>query len=72
MATEETHMLWSTTIVLLILCLIGLSIQLGWVLIHLLLVVAFGGAGHLPAQLASNDDLEWHVEKAIGRRAVRA
>jgi hypothetical protein len=37
--------LWTAFIVLLIFVLIGLSIQLGWVLIRLLLVVGFGGAG---------------------------
>jgi uncharacterized membrane protein YjdF len=36
-------MLWTSSIVLLILCLIGFSIQAGWVLISWFLVVAFGG-----------------------------
>ena len=54
-------MLWTASMVLLILCLIGFSIQVGWVLIHLFLVVAFGGAGHQPLKLAPNGDLGWQV-----------
>jgi hypothetical protein len=45
-ATEEANVLWTAYMVLLMLWLMGLSIQLGWALIHLLLVVGFGGAGH--------------------------
>lgn len=51
-------MLWTASIVLLILCLIGFSIQVGWALIHLFLVVAFGGAGHQPTERAPSGDLE--------------
>lgn len=40
--------------VLLVLCLIGLSIQLGWLLIHLLLVIGFGGAGNQPIERVTN------------------
>ena len=36
-------MLWTAFLVLLVLSLMGLSIQLGWLLIHLFLAVAFGG-----------------------------
>lgn len=36
-------MLWTSFIVLLVLCLMGLSIQLGWIMIHFFLAVAFGG-----------------------------
>lgn len=35
-------MFWTAFIVLLVLCLMGLSIQLGWVLIQFFLVVMFG------------------------------
>ncbi len=51
-------MLWTASIVLLILCLIGFSIQVGWVLIHLFLLVAFGGAGHQPTERTPSGDLE--------------
>ena len=43
-------MLWTAFIVILILWLMGCSIQLGWALIHLLLIVGFGGAGHQPSE----------------------
>lgn len=51
-ATEEADMLWTALMGLLILCLVGFGIQLGWGLTHLLLAVAFGGAGHQPADRA--------------------
>jgi hypothetical protein len=41
--------------------LIGSSIQAGWVLIHLFLLVAFGGAGHQPSKLPPNGELGWQV-----------
>jgi hypothetical protein len=47
--------------VLLILCLIGFSIQVGWLLIHLFLAVAFGGLDHQTIKLAPNGDLGWRV-----------
>lgn len=50
-------MLWTAFIVLLIFGLMGLSIQLGWVLICLLLAVGFGGAGNHPAERALGADL---------------
>lgn len=43
-------MLWTAFTVILILWLMGFSIQLGWALIHLLLVVGFGDAGHQPTE----------------------
>ena len=46
-------MLWTAYIVLLMLWLMGLSIELGRALIHLLLFVGFGGAGHQPIERAS-------------------
>jgi hypothetical protein len=52
-ATEEAKVLWTAFMVFMILCLMGLSIQLGWALIHLLLVVGFGGAGHQPIERVS-------------------
>ena len=50
-------MLWTAYTVLLILWLLGFSIQVGWALIHLLLVVGFGGAGHRPTEWTPNGDL---------------
>jgi hypothetical protein len=41
--------LWTAYIVLLMVCLMGLSVQLGWALIHWFLSIGFGGAGHQPA-----------------------
>lgn len=46
--TQEANVLWTAYIVLLVLWLMGFSIQLGWTLIDLLLVAGFGGAGHQP------------------------
>ncbi len=46
--TKEAKVLWTAFIVLLVLWLMGFSIQLGSALIHLLLIVGFGGAGHQP------------------------
>ena len=54
-------MLWTASMMLLILCLMGFSIQVGWVLIRLFLVVAFGGAGHQPTDRARNGDLAGRV-----------
>lgn len=54
-------MLWTASIVLLILCLIGFSIQAGWLLISLLLVVAFGRTDRQPAEQSPNGDLVWRV-----------
>jgi hypothetical protein len=50
-------MLSTALIALLILCLMGLSIQVGWGLTHLLLVIAFGGVGHQQADGASYGEL---------------
>jgi hypothetical protein len=52
-ATEEANVLWTAYMVLLMLWLMGLSIQLGWALIHLVIVVGFGGAGHQPIERVS-------------------
>jgi hypothetical protein len=41
-------MLWTAFMVLLVLCLMGLSIEIGWVLIHLLLAVGFRGCRAAP------------------------
>ncbi len=52
-ASEEANVLWTAYMVLLMLWLMGLSIQLGWALIHLVLVVGFGGAGYQPIERVS-------------------
>lgn len=41
-------MFWTAFIVLLVLCLMGLSIQIGWVLIHFLLAVGLRGCRAAP------------------------
>lgn len=50
-------MLWTAFIVLLLLWLMGFSIQAGSALIHLLLAVGFGAAAHQPAVRVPNVDL---------------
>jgi len=42
-------MLWTAFMVLLVLCLMGLSIEIGWLLIHLLLAVGFRGYRAAPS-----------------------
>lgn len=50
-------MLWTAFLVLLIILLMGFSIQAGWLLIDMFLVVAFGGAGHGPIERAPKGEL---------------
>lgn len=50
-------MLWTAFVVLLIFWLMGFSIEVGWLMICLLLVVGFRGAGHQPTERAPNGDL---------------
>lgn len=53
-------MLWTAFIVLLVLSLMGLSIQLGWILIHFFLAVVFGGY-----RVASPVDIKTRVFTAL-------
>jgi hypothetical protein len=56
--------LWTAFIVVLIFGLMGLSIQLGWVLICLLLAAGFGSAGDQATERAPGADLsEIHVSR---------
>ena len=54
--TKGIEMLWTALVVILIFCLMGFSIELGWGVAHLLLFVAFGGAGRQPAMRATQGE----------------
>jgi hypothetical protein len=49
--------LWTAFVVLLNFWLMGFSIEVGWLMICLLLVVGFRGAGLQPTEQAPNGDL---------------